>query len=150
KIIMFTSDVSARGVDYPDVTLIIQVGLTTREQYIHRVGRTARAGRKGKAILLLSSFEQALLPQLKDLPVRNITQSSLITRAVPSQRLKKALEAVASNRELTKAGEQSYLSFLGYYNTNLKWLKMSKAQLVKTANEYVGFIGLKGIPVLDK
>lgn len=32
NLIMFSSDVSARGVDYPGVTLIVQVGLTTREQ----------------------------------------------------------------------------------------------------------------------
>lgn len=55
---MFTSDVSARGVDYPDVTRVIQVGLTTREQYIHRVGRTARAGKGGSGVLLLAPFEE--------------------------------------------------------------------------------------------
>lgn len=36
------SDVSARGMDYPDVTFVLQVGLTEREQYIHRLGRTVR------------------------------------------------------------------------------------------------------------
>lgn len=40
--ILFSSDVSARGMDYPDVTFVLQVGLTEREQYIHRLGRTVR------------------------------------------------------------------------------------------------------------
>lgn len=31
--------------DYPDVTLVVQVGMTSREQYVHRLGRTARAGK---------------------------------------------------------------------------------------------------------
>ena len=43
--IMFTSDVTARGMDYPDVSFVLQVGLTDRSQYIHRLGRTARAGK---------------------------------------------------------------------------------------------------------
>lgn len=38
--ILFTSDLSARGVDYPDVTQVIQVGMPeSREQYIHRLGK---------------------------------------------------------------------------------------------------------------
>lgn len=36
NVILFSSDVSARGMDYPDVTFVLQVGLTTRDQYIHR------------------------------------------------------------------------------------------------------------------
>jgi len=47
--VMFTSDVSARGVDYPDVTHVIQIGTARdRETYIHRLGRTGRAGKAGK------------------------------------------------------------------------------------------------------
>ena len=46
--IMFSSDVTARGMDYPDVSYVLQVGLTDRSQYIHRLGRTARAGKDGK------------------------------------------------------------------------------------------------------
>ena len=38
--------------DYPDVTLVIQVGLTERDQYIHRLGRTARAGKDGEGVML--------------------------------------------------------------------------------------------------
>ena len=36
EVIMFSSDVSARGMDYPDVSLVVQVGTTSRDQYIHR------------------------------------------------------------------------------------------------------------------
>ena len=42
QLILFSSDVTARGMDYPDVTKVIQIGWTSREQYIHRLGRTAR------------------------------------------------------------------------------------------------------------
>ena len=47
--ILFTSDVSARGMDYPGVTHVIQVGApSSKAQYVHRIGRTGRAGKGGK------------------------------------------------------------------------------------------------------
>ena len=46
---------AARGLDIPEVDLVVQLNPPERvESYIHRVGRTARAGRKGKAIMLFS------------------------------------------------------------------------------------------------
>ena len=61
------SDVAARGVDYPDVSLVLQLGAPeTREQYVHRTGRTGRAGKTGRAVLLLSDWEEsAALAMLK-------------------------------------------------------------------------------------
>ena len=62
--ILFTSDVSARGVDYPNVTHVVQVGSATdRETYIHRLGRTGRAGNSGTGILVLT--EQEVQPVLR-------------------------------------------------------------------------------------
>jgi len=77
---MFTSDVSARGVDYPDVTLIIQVGVTEREPYIHRLGRTARAasGIEGRGLLILTPLEAPYVKNLlKGLPIEEIRYSPL-------------------------------------------------------------------------
>jgi ATP-dependent RNA helicase MSS116, mitochondrial len=79
-IMMFSSDVTARGMDYPDVTMIVQVGLTDREQYIHRVGRTARAGKSGCGLLIAADYEaHALLPELSDLPLHAAGPTSAIT-----------------------------------------------------------------------
>eukprot|EP00951_Prasinocladus_malaysianus_P032206 scaffold312504_cov41-Prasinocladus_malaysianus.AAC.1 len=56
--VMFSSDVSARGLDYPGVTQIVQVGMPAdRAQYIHRLGRTARGGEGGCGVILLADFE---------------------------------------------------------------------------------------------
>jgi ATP-dependent RNA helicase MSS116 len=56
--VLFSSDVSARGLDYPDVTLVVQLGAPNNdEQYIHRIGRTGRAGQIGKSLLVLLPFE---------------------------------------------------------------------------------------------
>ena len=58
--ILFTSDVTARGLDYPDVTFVVQIGMTTKEQYIHRLGRTARAGKEGGGLILCVFFSSLL------------------------------------------------------------------------------------------
>ena len=57
---MLSSDVTTRGMDYPDVTFVLQVGLMDRSQYIHRLGRTARAGKDGKGGLLLADYEVSI------------------------------------------------------------------------------------------
>jgi ATP-dependent RNA helicase MSS116 len=56
--ILFTSDVSARGVDYPNVTHVIQFGMADgRDTYIHRLGRTGRAGKRGRGLLIMTDVE---------------------------------------------------------------------------------------------
>ncbi len=45
---------------------------TSRDQYIHRVGRTARAGKNGEAILVLQDFEQFFVNKLAGLPVKQL------------------------------------------------------------------------------
>ncbi|KAI9847590.1 MAG: hypothetical protein M1837_002164 [Sclerophora amabilis] len=56
--IMFSSDVTARGMDFPGVTHIIQMGTPpSREDYVHRLGRTARADRTGQGWLLVTDLE---------------------------------------------------------------------------------------------
>ena len=56
--VLVSSDVTARGMDFPNVTHVIQVGIPpSEEQYIHRLGRTARADRAGEGWLLISQME---------------------------------------------------------------------------------------------
>lgn len=71
--ILVTSDVSARGVDYPNVTRVIQIGVpSSRDIYIHRVGRTGRAGKAGRGDIVLLDWEAGFLRSLKDLPIQKI------------------------------------------------------------------------------
>ncbi|KAJ6599997.1 P-loop containing nucleoside triphosphate hydrolase protein [Mycena vulgaris] len=77
--VLITSDVSARGVDYPGVTRVIQVGIPGgREQYIHRVGRTGRAGTNGRGDLVLLPWEIGFVTwQLTDVPMKPLALNEL-------------------------------------------------------------------------
>lgn len=56
--ILLSSDVTARGLDFPNVTHVIQVGLpSSGEQYVHRIGRTGRAGKEGEGWLIINEME---------------------------------------------------------------------------------------------
>lgn len=57
--IFITTDVAARGIDFPDITHVINYDFPTKkENYVHRIGRTARAGKSGVAISFVSENEQ--------------------------------------------------------------------------------------------
>ncbi|KAK9312374.1 P-loop containing nucleoside triphosphate hydrolase protein [Lipomyces starkeyi] len=68
--ILVASDVVARGVDVKNVTHVFQVGRAMgTEQYIHRVGRTGRAGKSGQGILILSKKESDFYKSLKGMQI---------------------------------------------------------------------------------
>ncbi len=57
--ILISTDLMARGLDFPDVDLVINFDLPeTFEGFQHRVGRTGRAGREGKAISIVDPIDQ--------------------------------------------------------------------------------------------
>ena len=53
--VLVASDVAARGLDVKDVSLVVNYDIPkTSQEYVHRIGRTARAGKEGRVISLLS------------------------------------------------------------------------------------------------
>ncbi|MEN8226865.1 MAG: DEAD/DEAH box helicase [Bacteroidota bacterium] len=64
--VLITTDVSARGIDIPDVEYVVNYDLPeTSEHYVHRVGRTGRGNQKGQAISFCSSEEMELLATIE-------------------------------------------------------------------------------------
>ena len=58
--LLIATDVAARGLDIPNVEYVINYTFPlTVEEYIHRIGRTGRAGKKGIAHTLFSPFDKA-------------------------------------------------------------------------------------------
>jgi ATP-dependent RNA helicase RhlE len=60
--VLVATDVAARGIDVDDISHVINYDVpSTPEGYLHRVGRTARAGREGSALTLVSPEEESAL-----------------------------------------------------------------------------------------
>lgn len=65
--VLIASDVAARGLDIPGVTHIFNLDVPTESKaYLHRVGRTARAGAKGQAVSLMTADEVRLVQRYQN------------------------------------------------------------------------------------
>lgn len=64
--VLVATDVAARGIDVDDISFVVNYEVpATAEDYIHRVGRTARAGRDGAALTLVSPEEESTLAAIE-------------------------------------------------------------------------------------
>ncbi|QWC56383.1 DEAD/DEAH box helicase [Erythrobacter sp. 3-20A1M] len=76
--IMVATDIAARGIDIPGVSHVFNFELpNVAEQYVHRIGRTARAGREGMAISLCAPDERDYLRDIQRLTKVTLTKVPL-------------------------------------------------------------------------
>ena len=65
---LVASDVAARGLDIPNVSHVINFDVPLNpEDYVHRIGRTGRAGKKGTAITIVQEKDRALISNIEAL-----------------------------------------------------------------------------------
>ena len=82
---LVATDVAARGLDIPDMPLVINHELPySAEDFIHRTGRTGRAGSKGDAIALVDGSEKRLLDDIEKLMKRKLEVQPLPDIDIPS------------------------------------------------------------------
>ncbi|CAI2173454.1 7678_t:CDS:2 [Funneliformis geosporum] len=139
--ILFCTDVAARGLDLPDVAKIIQYDPPTDlKDYVHRVGRTARLGKEGEAILFLlpSEIEYIHVLRSQEIFAEPVQVETLLeTLTVSEKRNKEGYEKVAadlqlqferyvlSNSECTTLAQKAYSSHIRAYATHTtseKWI----------------------------
>jgi ATP-dependent RNA helicase DeaD len=102
--LLVATDVAARGLDIPHVSHVINYDLpSSAEIYVHRIGRTGRAGREGAAITILDPREQRLLRSIEQ-----HTKAKVVAAPVPSvadllaKRLERTRDAV---QQMIRAGD---------------------------------------------
>ncbi len=79
--ILVATDVAARGLDVPRLDLVINYDIPyDAESYVHRIGRTGRAGRTGSAILFVAPREKRMLYTIEKLTRHKIAEMDLPTR----------------------------------------------------------------------
>jgi ATP-dependent RNA helicase DeaD len=79
--ILVATDVAARGLDVPRISHVVNYDIPTdTEAYVHRIGRTGRAGRKGEAILFVSPRERHLLGAIERATGQRIEPMQLPSR----------------------------------------------------------------------
>jgi superfamily II DNA/RNA helicase len=71
--ILVATDVAARGIDVPSISHVINYGLPMKaEDYVHRIGRTGRAGRNGLAITLGERMDIGMIRRIQQFTTQNI------------------------------------------------------------------------------
>jgi len=142
--VLFTSDVSARGVDYPGVTLVVQIGVpSSREQYIHRLGRTGRAGKDGEGVIVLAPFEEAFIRnEVSDLPLVKQNAKDILAEENDAREI--IHEAAA--RLPQNFVEDAYMSFLGYYSSRMPLLNQPRSETLVHAEHFLHGFGVTETP----
>ncbi|XP_022888266.1 DEAD-box ATP-dependent RNA helicase 10-like isoform X2 [Olea europaea var. sylvestris] len=96
--ILICTDVASRGLDIPSVDMVINYDIPMNSKdYIHRVGRTARAGRSGVAISLINQFEVEWYMQIEKLIGKKLPEYPAIEEEVL-----RLLERVAEAKRISQ------------------------------------------------
>ena len=125
--LLLSSDVTARGMDFPNVSHVIQIGLPrSAEDYVHRLGRTGRAGKSGEGWLLIQQDEQLAFRRMLGRGEFTISpDSSLRTAQVDMGQSAQLPASTASILQMIESGvkstplrlkNQAYLSMIGVLN----------------------------------
>lgn len=83
---LVATDIAARGLDVDDVDSVVNFELPRDpEDYVHRIGRTARAGRKGKAVTFVGRRDFALLSRIERFIGVKLTEEPVLTASQVEQ-----------------------------------------------------------------
>ncbi|CAE7577715.1 DDX55 [Symbiodinium sp. CCMP2456] len=117
--ILLATDVAARGIDVDAVNWIVQVDPPTDPSaFVHRIGRTARAGQSGRAVVLLLPHEDGYLPFLEKRGVRfeelpeALRKPPNVSFAETMLRCKRIVE---TDRAVMLKSTKAFLSFIRAY-----------------------------------
>lgn len=140
---LFSTDVVARGLDFPAVDWVIQLDAPEdADTYIHRVGRTARFEKTGKALLFLCPSEEKFTDRLtsRKVPVNKVGQKNSKKQSIQNQ-----LQGLLfKDPELKYLGQKAFVSYCRSISIqkDREVFKLDDLPL----DEYAASIGLLGAP----
>jgi len=158
--ILVATDIVSRGIDIDDISLIINYDVPhDAEDYVHRIGRTARASAKGMSITFVSEDEQYKFKQIENFLEKIFTKSQCPKNwaKLPNTNpnctatdIKNSHQAKANSIEVSSAGK-SYFPFQGRQNYNKYAESRSFAALfLYELNQYVYYIFVKGAEIPER
>lgn len=113
--ILVSTDLASRGIDVKGITHVINYDLPVeKEAYVHRIGRTGRAGEKGKAISFCVNEKDKLLSEIEEfigfkIPVYNLPEKIMVekeknegVKTLKSKPKRKEEKSKAINNNITK------------------------------------------------
>jgi superfamily II DNA/RNA helicase len=77
--ILVATDVAARGIDVPTISHVVNYGLPMKpEDYVHRIGRTGRAGRDGLAVTLAERMDAGMIRRIQQFTTQPIPVATIV------------------------------------------------------------------------
>lgn len=143
KSVLFTTDVAARGLDIPDVDLVVQVDPPTDpDVFLHRCGRTGRANKVGKAVTMISAGREEdyiTFMEVKGVKLVNIEPLTLNDEYLAwfDTTFKNWL---LEDRSRYDHAIRSYVSFMRYYSNHIAHSIFRLAEL-----DYLGLAQMYGL-----
>ena len=141
---LFATDVVARGLDFPAVDWVIQLDCPEdADTYIHRVGRTARYERNGRAVLFLDPSEEEGM--LKRLEQKKVTVEKINVRQKKQQDAQHQMQNMCfKDPELKYLGQKAFMSYVKsiHLQKDKEVFKLDQLPL----EEFSASLGLPGAP----
>ena len=133
--ILVATDVASRGLDISDVSHVFNYHIPLNpESYVHRIGRTGRAGKKGVAITLATPLEYKDLSKIKQ-----ITKAKLKLCEIAQEYSDDAFSQELSHIKVSEKSVAIYEKLKDKVDTTQLCLKLISLHLEKNSNAKIGF-----------
>lgn len=164
--VLLCTDVVARGIDVPSVDLVVQYHAPQiLADYVHRVGRTARAGQSGKALLFVEPAEIEFVKYLAAKQIKLAEERvdpifgriGVLINSVPGRKNKNKEQAaielqhrfeklVAGEKQLYGSASKAFVSWVRYYSNFPKELRRIFSIKAVNMGHYAKCLGLRDPP----
>ncbi|XP_065083864.1 probable ATP-dependent RNA helicase CG8611 [Ochlerotatus camptorhynchus] len=164
--VLLCTDVIARGIDVPSVDLVVQYHAPQiLADYVHRVGRTARAGHSGKALLFVEPSEVEFIKYLAGKQIKLAEERvdpifgriGVLINSTPGRKNKNKEQAsielqhrfeklIAAEKELFSSACKAFVSWVRYYSNFPKELRRIFAIKAVNMGHYAKCLGLRDPP----